>query len=878
MKPGDFCAEAGFDATIFFTWSFDVSFFERIVLRRLQRSGTSDVLILVDGAQAEQAARHWRTLATRLGTEYALEPVFGSGAFHPKVIVRVGAESGAAWIGSGNLTPAGWGHNREVASCWRLGPGLADDGGWLARLVESAREAVVGRHARATLDRIAKRAWLRSADPTKEPAVLSTLGDEGLAGQLARRWPGRRFDRLLILTGSTDIDGAMLRWAAENMGIQDAAVCVEPWRCTLSPTSLASLPAAVRTVTSADARSLHAKFYWFDGPEGPAAIMGSANCSAAAWFNGWRSGGNAESVVVFDHPERNEFEPLLDHIMASASYVSTSPDAIDMQDDLAAASRPAFRLSDVVLDLTSGRIEIALEPDPPANATVSLLAWESELAMTRIAGGDGGSWECPLPLELQAARTTFVEALVRLPDRQERTPPRWVHDHVSLQETRRLRRVLEGLRGLGNARTMSEQQRAVDDISCAIAALLSGDDTALDGTRPARATGAKTSPASNAPPRSLDPSRLAASLTDTQAASAPSLSPLAEQVSLAGLMRMLFDVGVDADEDALTEDEGDGEAPGDGPSGAETGRPRRPAAPPSQPTTAPPRRQRERLIREVDRFVDAMRAEPFAGNCGASRLVEAAAFPLTVAVLGLRSSWVEIPEARRWAERTCESLFTLRWPGVKERGLLARVRERHAAAERSAEFQTTVGDGTLWLALNGVLALVADSGASVTIENLLAIDETFSAHDLLSSSEPGRLRSLLGRLRLPDSAALLSRTAAIHDALQAFERWLRDAREALLAQQASGRGRHEPGDLLWHPTVGWSRALETSPVVPGRKLRIQPRSTATSTLILAGGHHVNVRLATGVEHAGATLLSTLASAARCETTSLVAPSGESRSR
>ena len=59
-----------------------------------------------------------------------------------------------------------------------------------------------------------------------------------------------------------------------------------------------------------DVSRMHAKFYWFTGRDGDAALMGSANCSAAAWITG-NGFGNFEAVVPYDAPSEADFKGIL---------------------------------------------------------------------------------------------------------------------------------------------------------------------------------------------------------------------------------------------------------------------------------------------------------------------------------------------------------------------------------------------------------------------------------------------------------------------------------------------------------------------------------------------------------------------------------------
>jgi len=59
---------------------------------------------------------------------------------------------------------------------------------------------------------------------------------------IEQRWKGRSFERLRIVTGSTDRQAAMIRWAWETFGISEAVVDIDQAFCSFDPIDLADLP------------------------------------------------------------------------------------------------------------------------------------------------------------------------------------------------------------------------------------------------------------------------------------------------------------------------------------------------------------------------------------------------------------------------------------------------------------------------------------------------------------------------------------------------------------------------------------------------------------------------------------------------------------
>ncbi len=128
--------------------------------------------------------------------------------------------------------------------------------------------------------------------------MLISTPTRPLGPQLAARWNGRKFEELRLCTGSTDTDGAFLLWAHRTFGVRRATICLSPPFAAFDPRKLERLPLEVRVVKAKPEQLMHAKFYWFSGSAGTAAVVGSANCSAAAWLAG--SGhGNVELEADF---------------------------------------------------------------------------------------------------------------------------------------------------------------------------------------------------------------------------------------------------------------------------------------------------------------------------------------------------------------------------------------------------------------------------------------------------------------------------------------------------------------------------------------------------------------------------------------------------
>ena len=355
MNPREFCSEEGYADTLILSYEFDPLFFERVVLRDLWRGGAGDILVLADDSRIAQSSERWVGQTRHLGRRYRLGRVSVGGAFHPKILLRIGREGGLAWIGSGNVTYGGWGSNKELASAWRVGPESEDPGGWIRTLLDDLLELSPSPSTAESLQRLRAKLWIQEASARGDPDVdvVAVLQGEPLIERLGRRWTGRRFDRVLIYSGSTDAKGALLREFQNRFGIAEATLISTPGRIQFEPEAIERLPLEVAVKSLPTWPPVHAKLYWFDGPDGPGAVFGSANCSSAAWLLGPKQG-NAEAVVVYDRPSSEDFAPVLE------GFELPDLEAIDLQGmdrepEPKPAKEPPFRLVGVEWEAADGK-------------------------------------------------------------------------------------------------------------------------------------------------------------------------------------------------------------------------------------------------------------------------------------------------------------------------------------------------------------------------------------------------------------------------------------------------------------------------------------------------------------------------------------------
>ncbi len=787
MKPRDFLREPVPGTAILLTWSLDPVFFERLPLRNLRAGGASRVLVVADRSRLHEMAGELASSVADgrirdLGRQWALDGVQGGGAFHPKLWLRVGPDSGRVWLGSGNLTAFGFGGQWEAGSQWTVGRGAADDGSWLRPILEDVRSGCGSESARAVIDDVLAVGWLNEGVNTTPTALWS--GRATLASQLERRWGGRRFTTLTMLTGSTDVDGSLLRWAAKTFGVEQATVILTPARASFDPAALSRLPLRVRIAPfDGGNMPLHAKVLWLDGPDGSAAIMGSANCSASAWLRPIADGGNHELVAVYDSPEIEAFAELLADARDAAEPSSVLPAKRRATEEEERPRAPAFDLVQLDWDASSGEVVARLVPNPPRGAAVELRDHDGTVTELQASGE---TWRARMGAYARSAGWCVVRT-----DHQEFTTPFCcladVRQLLDTTDQRRWHDAIDGLRELGAG---DDQRRIVDDL-----VRLSSTFFQTAGVGTATAGGLRDSAergAQNSTP--LDPALLASARAHAGLSAIPLVLDRSA-ASLSGLLRAVFRF----DDDPLQGEDDDG---GDGSEGggAELGNGGDPPQPGSERTREDVSRghlsqaSAERLAKHVERWNSELSGSGFIGKCSAEELLQAYAFPIALALVGMSSGWLTPVGARRWVEPCVAKLLA---PAAFAAGY-----DRLLAAGRDAEVHHRFGDGHLLAAAAVAVAIVSwehPTSRAVWMRRVLSM---FRLQPVGGAQQVG---TLLGAVRVTEEHAA-ARASAIEDvaALADVESDVRARWQEFAALQASAGGTWmRVGDIVFSSQGRW---------------------------------------------------------------------------
>lgn len=248
-------------------------------------------------------------------------------------------------------------------------------------------------------------------------------GDRSLASQLRRRWAGRRFREAQIITGSTDDNGALLRWLHDEFGVRRALVVVDENRSGFLAKKIPALPLKVEVRHLPGSAPVHAKFLWFDGPEGAAAVMGSANCSAAGWMLPPASGGNVEAVVAYDRARPSQFR----HVLELFESNELAPVRLKVSKAAAQAERREAAIpavAEVLWDEPSGEVRVSFHAGSEEISAVSLVA-KGERIVMRSLDPFGLMWAAEVPQLLGEPETVFIDLEIKTQDGAIHHVRRW---------------------------------------------------------------------------------------------------------------------------------------------------------------------------------------------------------------------------------------------------------------------------------------------------------------------------------------------------------------------------------------------------------------------------------------------------------------------
>lgn len=284
-------------STIVLSYAFDVLLFDGYLRRQLRKAGATNQIVFCDGDCYEKDLSKTRA-ARFLGKAYSVTPVHQAGAFHPKIYLLLGSQSGRLIIGSGNTTLGGLARNGELFGSFDfdasrdMGPhpgfGITIE---LIRQLATHAPAPVQEQIQQALSRSP---WLDTA-PQQEDGRRVFIGGPGrtpLLEQVLADTGVQSWDNIIVCSASFDRQLRAMRYLAD-LTEQDTVTClVQPSCALIDGQAVQSLGNRVNwrllTLPKLNAKShvpdrfSHAKLYIFQAGDREFVAYGSANASSPA--------------------------------------------------------------------------------------------------------------------------------------------------------------------------------------------------------------------------------------------------------------------------------------------------------------------------------------------------------------------------------------------------------------------------------------------------------------------------------------------------------------------------------------------------------------------------------------------------------------------
>jgi hypothetical protein len=389
----------------------------------------------------------------------------------------------------------------------------------------------------------------------------------------------------------------------------------------------------ISLVRPKEVRTVHAKFYWLEGPDGCASVMGSANCSAAGWLMSPENGGNIEAIAVYDHPSKADFGKVLARIDPSETEPAHLVYSAEPEGDSQQSGRP-YPVAEVSWERLKSQVIVVFTTSLPIGAAVVVeVSGERAVCQSRK---NSHVWSATMAADPFRGRgTVFGDVRITLADDQELSPQQiWINDLAELRTSARGRGIGEHIKNLGRWHPTSEHQKIVAELQRIGTALLTDNslfpDPLFRSPKAAKETSTDDDPI-EAPP--VDPEHLIRSIGIQETTQHTHSAHGLNGVTLTGVLRALFDFGDEDLEAGVIEEPGDpaGSAPTPGPHP-----PGNPSTAPPPPPPLPPERARTKLRKDMDEFVRKLAEKEFATKCTVTQLVQAVAYPLAVITNGTR--------------------------------------------------------------------------------------------------------------------------------------------------------------------------------------------------------------------------------------------------
>lgn len=330
MRYDETFNQDGFHSALLTSYSYDPVVFRNVILTRMRGNGCRNIAVLVDQDMLNRTLSLVKT-AERAGSAYHLAKRAVSGAFHPKIVLRLGKAKGSLMIGSANLTTGGLTGNMEALAELTISEAEMSAAPLLAYALKyfERHSDPKDKAMRDALSRARdKTPWLADVEGTQEIEVdgrrllLATDDDSAAIGENFASFIGDdTIDRLIVVSPYWDKNLSGLERLRSALGMPDTAMIVDAGADEQGFTRNAFISQKGVTLHSTEQhdagwdrkdqiRRLHAKVIIACGEEADYVLAGSANVTAPGLYGRYGGEGNAEACLIREEPRGTALDRL----------------------------------------------------------------------------------------------------------------------------------------------------------------------------------------------------------------------------------------------------------------------------------------------------------------------------------------------------------------------------------------------------------------------------------------------------------------------------------------------------------------------------------------------------------------------------------------
>ena len=344
MKAGNY------HSSFILCYSFDLAFYESIILSSLRSIGCRNNALIVDDEKYHDSLDALSGLIGYPGQLYSVTPITTRGSFHPKLILLFGDHEVALFIGTGNASLGGYSRNREIFFYMKVD----NPEDVTLRLILSAWhfiKLVVGKRTRFITSQMEMAEYetpLLSEAMKRVPvltgtidfnngikaALLTTETKKSLLSQYFSLIGGSKVQSLTVISPFFDSGIKTIKLLIDAFDPKVVNVIMQPESVNIDVKAIKTLgdkriklfsfKSPFQLVASDSEPYLHAKGIFMQTKEGEHSLLGSANLTFSALGDLKAPGLNTEACLYVFHPKNNQLLNVLglDESLKDSALVS----------------------------------------------------------------------------------------------------------------------------------------------------------------------------------------------------------------------------------------------------------------------------------------------------------------------------------------------------------------------------------------------------------------------------------------------------------------------------------------------------------------------------------------------------------------------------